>query len=272
METDTTLLQRWHNQRDQHAFAILAERYAALIFATCRRVTGDHHAAEDITQNVLLALARQRQTIRKSLASYLHRTAHNHALNHLRSRDRRQHHETKAPASRTTEGNGYLWRDIEPHLDAALTALPDDQRAIVIRHFLLGQDQAEIADTLAISQATVSRRITVGLENLRKQLSRTGCIVTIAALSTQLSANCRETVSSNLLASIPKITLTGTVMPAASTWSPLWLSSIVAGSCAIILITTFFSSTEQEETSISNSPAVAESVIDYGTKTRDSVR
>jgi len=56
---DLQLLERYAETRDAEAFANLVKRYAGMVYATCLRVTGNRHAAEDASQECFLQLARQ---------------------------------------------------------------------------------------------------------------------------------------------------------------------------------------------------------------------
>ena len=50
--SDTDLLARFLATRDEQAFTLLVRRHGPMVFGVCRRVTGDHHLAEDAFQAV----------------------------------------------------------------------------------------------------------------------------------------------------------------------------------------------------------------------------
>lgn len=56
---DATLLRRFAQTRDPEAFELLVWRHAGLVLCVCRSRLHDHHAAEDASQAVFLALAKQ---------------------------------------------------------------------------------------------------------------------------------------------------------------------------------------------------------------------
>src|SRR6185369_3781011 len=93
MSDDTLLIERWSRSGDAEAFTELVRRHAGMVYGTCRRIVGDHHAAEDVAQECLLELARKASSVRASVAGFLHTTAISRARDRLRqdlARDRRE--------------------------------------------------------------------------------------------------------------------------------------------------------------------------------------
>ena len=77
--TDSELLRRFVDQRQQEAFAQLVRRHVNLVYAAAlRHVRGDCHRAEDITQEVFIDLARKAAALshHPSLAGWLYASAH----------------------------------------------------------------------------------------------------------------------------------------------------------------------------------------------------
>src|SRR5262245_36916815 len=89
---DAELVRRFAEARDQDAFAALVDRHGPMVLGVARRVTGNHHAAEDVLQAAFLSLARRAAGIRRpgGVAAWLHRTAHHLSLTAVRSRERRE--------------------------------------------------------------------------------------------------------------------------------------------------------------------------------------
>src|SRR5689334_2552821 len=75
--SDADLLARFRDARDAAAFELLVYRHGPLVWAACRRLLGEHHAAEDAFQATFLALARRAGSIRRAdaLSAWLHRVA-----------------------------------------------------------------------------------------------------------------------------------------------------------------------------------------------------
>lgn len=60
MNTDNELLRQFVEDHSEAAFTELVQRHLPLVRATAlRRVGGDAHAADDVTQQVFVALARK---------------------------------------------------------------------------------------------------------------------------------------------------------------------------------------------------------------------
>jgi hypothetical protein len=62
---DAALLDRFVRHRDEAAFAALLRRHGPMVFAVCRRVLRDEHAAEDALQATFLVLARKADSLRQ---------------------------------------------------------------------------------------------------------------------------------------------------------------------------------------------------------------
>ena len=56
------------------------------------------------------------------------------------------------------------WAEVVPQLDEAMACLPEDLRDLLVRHFLRGESQSELAAELNTSAATLSRRMKTAVE------------------------------------------------------------------------------------------------------------
>src|SRR5690242_9659067 len=63
--TDGQLLEAFLRRRDGPALEALIRRHGAMVWGVCRRVLGDHHAAEDAFQATFLVLVRKAGSIRR---------------------------------------------------------------------------------------------------------------------------------------------------------------------------------------------------------------
>lgn len=231
---DLALLQRYAREGDADAFAALCKRYAGLVFAAARRVTGSAHDAEDIAQACFLELARRAGEVKTSVAGWLHALAVNRARNRVRDESTRAARERESLRENTSEEP--TWNELSPIIDEAISELPEDLRLPLVLHYLFDRTQEQIAEELNLSQPTVSRKIRSAVEKLRGILSRCGVAPSIGALSAALPmASARgEIVPAVVTQSIGKLAISG--IGATAKTSTSWLSSkvLIAALLAII--------------------------------------
>jgi RNA polymerase sigma factor (sigma-70 family) len=238
MPDDQSLLTRYAHSRDAEAFAQLVKRYTALVFSVACRVTGNITAAEDVTQDCFLTLASQAASIHGSLPAWLHRVALNRSMYVSRNEAKRQYHEIRASVPPKPAGES-AWNQVAPLVDAALAKLPAEYREPLVRHFLLGQTQVQVAEDLHIGQATVSRRLQEGIERLREHLKHAGVACGTLALSSALVKNASAAVPTRLATSLAKMAMAGPGKVAAGTSIAVILiakAKLIAAVAAMIVI------------------------------------
>ncbi|MEO3937059.1 SigE family RNA polymerase sigma factor [Dermatophilaceae bacterium Soc4.6] len=133
----------------------------------------DTAAAEDVVQDAFIALHQQQHRLRSPHAAvaYLRTTVVNRSRSALRRRMVARKH------LRVAEPEGLPGADIEVvlHEDhaevvAALHALPDRMREVLVLRYWTGLSENEIAQTLGISTGTVKSTASRGIAHLRKGL------------------------------------------------------------------------------------------------------
>ncbi len=207
MDIDAQLLDRYVRTRDAEAFTQLVRRHAGMVFAVARRITLNHHDAEEITQGCFLDLARKAGGIQGSLAGWLHTAAAYRAIDLNRATGRRRQHEKIAarPELQADEG----WSEIAPLVDGALAELPEELRLPVVIYYLEGRSQAEVAEELGVTQATVSRRLEAGVAALREKLKVAGVMAPSVALPALLAQHAIVAVPKTLVAALGKLAISG---------------------------------------------------------------
>lgn len=187
---DRRLLQAWLGERDEAALAALLARHRPTLLGTVRRIVHDDQAAEDAVQETCIRLCDHADTITGSIGAWLHQTARNLALSHIRSQARRRRREAEAGAESVrldqpaAEADGHLRALVVD----CVNALTPAERDLIVRVFWDGRSQREMASEQRVSQVAIHKRVHAALGRLRQQLSRRGCTTTAAALAALLAA------------------------------------------------------------------------------------
>lgn len=213
--SDSALLDQWVRSRDAVSFREITLRHAGMVYATCKRILGDPLDAEDVAQECFLALAQTRDAI-QSLPGWLHTLAVRRSWNAVRDEKRRRAREMRyaqetpreVPSPVAAVGANTEWKTLQQRIDESIVELPDDLRETIIAYFLEGRSQAEIAAHHAVNQATVSRRVTRGIELVRTSLNKKNLGVSVAALSAMLEAHAVETAPMTLVSALGRLALT----------------------------------------------------------------
>lgn len=210
MNSDAALVARYAKTRDAEAFAELFRRYGGLVYGTCLRMTGNLHDAEDLAQGCFLDLARQCETVRDSLPGWLHRVAINRSSELMRGESRRRRREEAwARAASSQDDRAQMWEQTAPHVDEAVSGLPDELRLPIILHFLQGKTQAEVAEELGIDRSTVSRRLQKGVDRLRGEVKKAGIVISAGLLAALLGSNAAHAAPARLVAAVGRMAIAG---------------------------------------------------------------
>jgi RNA polymerase sigma factor (sigma-70 family) len=146
-ERDHFLIGEYDARRSEEAFAALVRQHINLVFATALRQVGDAGAAEEITQNVFVALAQASGKLKShpTIAGWLYRTTLNKSREWLRSELRRHQREQVAVSQELARSEGdSVWSSLVPLLDEALMGLGESDRVAVIMHYMEGQTFTEV--------------------------------------------------------------------------------------------------------------------------------
>ena len=210
METDLHLLIRYHRHGDPEAFRSLVDAHAGMVHATASRVTRDGILAQDVAQETFLALARSSGAAIQSVGAWLHHVAWQKARDVVRGEARRQNYEAAAAEywQQTQTQTEATWAELEPALDDALNDLAVQPKAMIIARYFEGRTQQEIAKKHGISQATVSRALDQGINELRSKLKARG-VLCGAGLAALLAAHAAQAAPPALVTTLGKLALTG---------------------------------------------------------------
>jgi RNA polymerase sigma factor (sigma-70 family) len=172
---------------DERAMEELYDRYGRPAFSLARRITGEPVFAEEVVQEVFLALWRdpaKYDPSRGGFASWLLATTHHKAVDAvrreqtLRKRRAQAAEEADFYASAVSTGppvEDAVWTGLRgERVRAALSTLPLPQREALTLAYFGGYTQREIADRTGTPLGTVKTRMLAGMRRLRALLDGVG--------------------------------------------------------------------------------------------------
>jgi RNA polymerase sigma-70 factor (ECF subfamily) len=180
-ETEATLLRQIAGQ-DQLAFGELYDRTSGLVYSVAHRIMGQTVEAEDVTQEIFLAIWNNAGSFDPTLSkptTWIVALTRNKCIDRLRRLHRRSRVIDESAefdadgastdgAERGDEDNATL----RTELRSALAALPHDERRLLDLAFFGGLTQREVAVELGLPLGTVKARIRRGLLRLRPALQK----------------------------------------------------------------------------------------------------
>lgn len=202
---DSALIQSFASSGDAEAFAEIVRRHASLVFATCRRILKDSDHAEDAAQQTFFDLFKNPHSVRGSLAGWLHSVGIRRSIDMIRRESRRA--ERESDYAQIVQAADSEWKEILDHVDEALEQVQEKDRVLLIEHFLEGRTQADLAESLGVSQATISRNLQTGVASLREKLRERGFIIPVSALLLLFEAESATSAPVSLLHQLGKMSL-----------------------------------------------------------------
>ncbi|MDB5174715.1 MAG: hypothetical protein JWN51_3488 [Phycisphaerales bacterium] len=202
---DYELIRQYVEHGSPDAFGELVRRHIGLVYSAALRQMRDPHDAQDVTQGVFIALARDAHKLRRQqvLAGWLSTATRYLALNARKSASRRRDHERRAAELANTMNNQTdtpAWEQIAPELDEAMAQLKPRARDAVLLRYFQGKSVRETAEALGITEDAAKRRLSRALEQLRGLFRRRGISVSLVALATLLTTHSVHAVPPALVA------------------------------------------------------------------------
>jgi RNA polymerase sigma-70 factor (ECF subfamily) len=154
----------------------LYQDHAPALFRFLIRLTGNEAEVKDILQDIFVRLAKSPGMLEKvdSPRAYLFRMAHRLAIDRMRREQTRQRYderarqESEAQLSPPAADHDEAWR--QKLLADSLSALPDEQKAVVLLKIWEGLTFAQVAEVLEIPADTAASRYRYALDKLRDAL------------------------------------------------------------------------------------------------------
>jgi len=213
MTDDAELLRRYSDTRSEAAFAELVHRHMGWIYRSAlRRVGGRSDWAQDITQYVFIAMAKQSSALVRHdhLAGWCYTTIRNAASRLVRSESSRRRYETESamniPQAMPAEEELFL----RPLLDQELDRLPKKDRQTLILRFFEQKTFGQIARELNVSEDGARKRADRALERLATRFQRRGVISSAGVLTRLLTNEGSAAAPATMAAEVLHLALAGT--------------------------------------------------------------
>lgn len=164
------------NAGDESALAAAYDQYAGRVYGLALRVVGDSSRAEEVTQDVFLAVWRHRESFdpaRGAFSSWLLTAARNRSIDSLRRDKGRagREIEVKPELPAPTDVEATVLRHLDRRaLGQAVASLPHPQRTAIEGAYFGGRSAREIASEAGVPVGTVKSRMRLGLQRLALNL------------------------------------------------------------------------------------------------------
>jgi RNA polymerase sigma-70 factor (ECF subfamily) len=175
MSDDLTAIKRVIDG-DVESFRLLVHRYEKPLFRLVRNLLPNAHDCEDIAQEVFLAAYRNLAAYdprRSAFATWLFTIARNKCWNVLRKKRPVVLAEVPERADPRTPEREAVGEELFRQLDAALAALPFEQRTAFVLAEIQELSQEEIAQIEGVRLGTVKSRLSRARDKLRVFFQRT---------------------------------------------------------------------------------------------------
>ena len=172
---DSALMLRYRDG-DVAAFETLYRRHKDPLFRYLLRHCRQRTAAEDVFQEVWGKIIKSRDNYRATakFTTFLYHVAHNCFIDYIRRNKRHGDTADIEPDSRPGDGDGpetLVEKSLaRRRLDAALGALPDEQRDVFLLHEEAGLSLDEIAAVTGCKRETAKSRLRYAVGKLRAAL------------------------------------------------------------------------------------------------------
>jgi RNA polymerase sigma-70 factor (ECF subfamily) len=164
---------------DREAFRTLFERYNRRAYALALGMLRQPDDALDVVQDAFIKAHKHLDRFEgtSSFYTWLYRIVMNLAIDHLRKRKRVVELDEESDDGLLPQmlggnpGRALMDKEIRARIDAALGALSDNHRAVLVMRELEGLSYEEMAKVMSCSKGTIMSRLFHARKNMQKQLA-----------------------------------------------------------------------------------------------------
>lgn len=187
--SDEELLRRF-NQGDDTAFEVLVRRFERPLYNFILRSTRDSEQAAELLQEVFLRVVQRSGEFQgqSKVGTWLYTIARNLCIDTSRKMAFRRHRSLDAPTGSSDDGEGQalldrvaspvaasdrnvIGQDLALRIQAAVDALPDEQREVFLMREIQNMPFKDIAEVIGVPENTVKSRMRYALERLQRALA-----------------------------------------------------------------------------------------------------
>ncbi len=162
------------------AFETLVKKYQNSIYYLCRRMTGSHQSADDVSQETFIKAYFALNSFKDGMNffTWIRKIAVNNSLNFIKVSKRE---EPLGDRAEKIAGNSSMGQELphemlqrnqtEQKFKKALKALPPEQKIVFILRVYENLSYKEIAQLLEISEGTVMSRLSRAREKLKSMMA-----------------------------------------------------------------------------------------------------
>jgi RNA polymerase sigma-70 factor, ECF subfamily len=157
---------------DERAFALLVDRYKAMLFSMSYRLLGDSGLAEDAAQESFIKAYAALSGFRgqSKFSSWLYRICYNTCISMLRRRKPSVELDEAMSVSIAGPADNFQREDARQAIEVELKGLPDGPRQLLTLYHLNDLSYEEIAKLVRKPMGTVKAEIHRGRQMLRERL------------------------------------------------------------------------------------------------------
>ena len=211
---DIALLRNYAASGSEPAFEELVNRRIGFVYSAALRQVRDPQLAQEVTQAVFILLARKAGRVPEAtaLSGWLFNTTRFTALAHLRAVANRHRREQEAQMEKEIRDApaDYLWTEMSPLLDEALSKLGETERRAVLLRFFENKPLREVGDCLGVGEDAARKRVSRALEKLHAFFGRRGISSTTSLLAAAISTHSVHAAPATLAKSIAAVAVAKT--------------------------------------------------------------